>query len=75
MAKPGQDGDRAQALLAYVTRSERFCVQTAISAIFIAMDQIAFRGCIARIWFHFVERVIRNHIDEWLLTRERNIRR
>src|SRR6201991_2436667 len=29
----------------------------------------------ARIWFHFVERVTRNHIDEWLLTGDRNFRR
>jgi hypothetical protein len=26
----------------------------------------------ARIWFHFVENLARNHIDEWLLTREPN---
>jgi hypothetical protein len=29
-----------------------------------------FRPVAARIWFHFVERLARNHIDEWLLTRE-----
>jgi hypothetical protein len=32
-----------------------------------------FRRRIARIWFEFVERVTGNHIDEWLLTCERNI--
>jgi hypothetical protein len=26
----------------------------------------------ARIWFHFVERLAGNHIDEWLLIRERH---
>ena len=29
-----------------------------------------FRPVAARIWFHFVETLARNHIDEWLLTRE-----
>jgi hypothetical protein len=33
---------------------------------------IGFRPVPARIWFHFVERVAGNHIDEWLLTRELN---
>jgi len=27
-------------------------------------------SAVARIWFQFVETVIRNHIDEWLLIRE-----
>jgi hypothetical protein len=36
----------------------------------IAVEQPSFRCALARIWFHFVERVARNHIDEWLLMRE-----
>jgi hypothetical protein len=36
----------------------------------IAVEQPSFRCVLARIWFHFVERVTRNHIDEWLLMRE-----
>jgi hypothetical protein len=36
----------------------------------IAVEQPSFRCALARIWFHFVERVSRNHIDEWLLMRE-----
>jgi hypothetical protein len=35
---------------------------------FFAMEQPG-SICAARIWFHFVERVTGNHIDEWLLIR------
>jgi len=36
---------------------------------FIFREFREFRHTAARIWFQFVERVFRNHIDEWLLTR------
>jgi hypothetical protein len=37
---------------------------------FFSAGTACFRPVPARIWFHFVERLARNHIDEWLLTRE-----
>jgi hypothetical protein len=33
----------------------------------VRIETAGFRRGAARIWFHFVERVTRNHIDEWLL--------
>src|SRR5580704_18625094 len=62
----GREGDEsvpASVTLAAIFKFG-FCIGTA-----------GFRRRRARIWFHFVERVTRNHIDEWPLTRDWNIRR
>jgi hypothetical protein len=68
--------DELEPVVVVVVRDEPVPGSVTHAAIFkfdFCIGTAGFRPREARIWFHFVETLARNHIDEWPLTLEWNM--